>query len=355
MLTLLHTNLISELKDNKYDFLKFGLIKQEQIKAFAISNNNMYDNIIIIGFGASSLNIRALLSIAVRPAKKIVYLDSLDQTEINDQLSSLNFNRSAFFALSKSGNTNETYLLTKYVLEDLQVPSQNIYIIAPFTDNFLSQLARSYKTHFFEHDEICSGRFGIISNASLLPLAVVGLNVSKVVAAATTKISQVISDSTVIYQTAEYYLKQYFLGRRILVMFNYSYQLDGVCRWQQQMIAETLSKNGFGITPVIARGTFDQHSQLQLYLEGPDDKFYQIITNTKPGDSHIATNLTVHANNIYHALTQAARPVKLINFDITEEIIVGEIIDTMLSIILIAKYLTINPFNQPAVDKYKLL
>ncbi|WP_341764395.1 hypothetical protein [Candidatus Tisiphia endosymbiont of Beris chalybata] len=354
MLNKLCENLILQLQNNKYDFLKFDLIKQEQIKEMAASIANIYESIIIIGFGASSLNIRALLSACIRRSKQIVYLDSLDQVELNDKLSSINLNKSVFFSLSKSGNTNETYLLTKYALESLPVSPRNMYIIAPFTDNLLNNLAQSFKTHFFEHDNICSGRFGIISNASLLPVAVAGLNISKVVAAATKKILEIISDSTVIYQIAEYYLQQYSLGRSILVMFNYSYQLDGLCKWQQQIIAETLGKNGFGITPVIARGTFDQHSQLQLYLEGPDDKFYKIITNNQ-GDSEIATSLATHANNIYHALIQAKRPATLINFEPNETIIVEQIIDTMLSIIVIAEHLKINPFNQPAVDQCKYI
>lgn len=96
----------------------------------------------------------------------------------------------------------------------------------------------------------------------------------------------------------------------------------------------------------------DQHSLLQLYLEGPDDKFYKIITNNK-SESDIDLSLAAHAASIYDALIKVERPVIINNFDINEETIVGEIIDTMLLIILIANHMGLNPFNQPSVNKYK--
>ncbi|WP_342259935.1 palindromic element RPE1 domain-containing protein [Candidatus Tisiphia endosymbiont of Metellina segmentata] len=401
MLSKVYNDLILQIKANKYDFLRFDLIKQDAIKDLAAQLALKYDIVVVIGFGASSLNVRALLSIKAVATKRLIYLDSLDQLEIDEKLALVDLSKAVFFSLSKSGNTNETYLLTKYVLEVLHVPPQNIYVIVPFSNNLLRNLAESFGTNCLEHDNIRSGRFGIISNASLLPTAVAGVDVHKVVLAASKKISDIIFDGFNICEIAEYYLNQYSLNRHMLVMFNYCYQLDGLCRWQQQIIAESLGKNGFGITPIIAKGTFDQHSQLQLYLEGPDDKFYQVITNKASSDirplsklacaegfegdasprtaaySNSVTDsstaslskspaevefrkrsieiaLTAHANNIYNALDQVKRPVKLENFVyIDEQVIVDQIIHVMLSTILIANHLKIDPFNQPSVDEYK--
>ncbi|WP_375332765.1 MULTISPECIES: hypothetical protein [unclassified Candidatus Tisiphia] len=352
MLSKVYNDLILQIKANKYDFLRFDLIKQDAIKDLAAQLALKYDIVVVIGFGASSLNVRALLSIKAVATKRLIYLDSLDQLEIDEKLALVDLSKAVFFSLSKSGNTNETYLLTKYVLEVLHVPPQNIYVIVPFSNNLLRNLAESFGTNCLEHDNIRSGRFGVISNASLLPTAVAGVDVHKVVLAASKKISDIILDGFNICEIAEYYLNQYSLNRHMLVMFNYCYQLDGLCRWQQQIIAESLGKNGFGITPIIAKGTFDQHSQLQLYLEGPDDKFYQVITNKASSDIEIA--LAAHANNIYNALGQVKRPVMLENFvHIDEQIIVDQIIHVMLSTILIANHLKIDPFNQPSVDEYK--
>ncbi|MDR0774290.1 MAG: palindromic element RPE1 domain-containing protein [Rickettsia sp.] len=401
MLSKVYNDLILQIKANKYDFLRFDLIKQDAIKDIAAQLALKYDIVVVIGFGASSLNVRALLSIKAVATKRLIYLDSLDQLEIDEKLALVDLSKAVFFSLSKSGNTNETYLLTKYVLEVLHVPPQNVYVIVPFSNNLLCNLAGSFGTNCLEHDNIRSGRFGVISNASLLPTAVAGVDVHKVVLAASKKISDIILDgfnrplsklayaqgcegdaeprpaaysnvredssTDVAYKSpaevefrkrsniceiAEYYLNQYSLNRHMLVMFNYCYQLDGLCRWQQQIIAESLGKNGFGITPIIAKGTFDQHSQLQLYLEGPDDKFYQVITNK--ANSDIERVLSTHANNIYNALGQVKRPVMLENFvHIDEQVIVDQIIHVMLSTILIANHLKIDPFNQPSVDEYK--
>ncbi|MCC8417498.1 MAG: hypothetical protein LN588_03150 [Rickettsia endosymbiont of Bryobia graminum] len=352
MLSKICQELVSEVKNNQYDVLRFDLIDCKKLQKIASPISQAYDNIVIIGLGASSLNVMALLSIQAKSNKKVIYLDNLDQLEINEKLLSINLAKTVFFALSRSGNTNETYLLTKYVLEILQVTPKNIHIIAPFSDNLLFNLAKSFQTHIFEHDTICSGRFGVITNACLLPALVAGVDVEKIIEAAKKRVGKFISDSSNICQIAEYYLNQYSLGRHIFVLFNYSYQLNGLCRWQQQIIAESLGKNAFGIIPLISRGTFDQHSLLQLYLEGPDDKFYKIITNNK-SESDIDLSLAAHAASIYDALIKVERPVIINNFDINEETIVGEIIDTMLLIILIANHMRFNPFNQPSVDKYK--
>lgn len=352
MLSKACLELVSEVKDNKYDILRFDLIDQKKLQETAKHISQACDNIVIIGLGASSLNVMALLSIQAKSNKEVIYLDNLDQLEIDEKLSSINLAKTVFFALSRSGNTNETYLLTKYVLETLKVPPRNVHIIVPFSDNLLFNLAKSFQTHIFEHEIICSGRFGVITNACLLPALVAGVDIEKIIIAAKKRVDQFITDSTDICKLAEYYLNQYSLGRHIFVLFNYSHQLNGLCRWQQQIIAESLGKNGFGITPLISRGTFDQHSLLQLYLEGPDDKFYKIITNNKSG-SDIDLSLAAHAANIHDALVKVERPVTVNNFDINEEAIVEEIIDTMLFIMLIARHMGFNPFNQPSVDKYK--
>ncbi|XVN43416.1 MAG: hypothetical protein RCG15_03885 [Candidatus Rickettsia vulgarisii] len=352
MLSNTYKELVFEVKDKKYDVLRFDLIDQKKLQEIASPISQTYDNIVIIGLGASSLNVMALLSVQAKSNKKKIYLDNLDQLEINEKLSSINLAKTVFFALSRSGNTNETYLLTKYVLEVLRVVPQNVHIIVPFSDNLLFNLAKSFQTHTFEHDTICSGRFGVITNACLLPALVAGLNIEKIIDAAQKRVDKFIVDGNDICQLVEYYLNQYSLGRHIFILFNYSYQLNGLCRWQQQIIAESLGKNAFGITPLISRGTFDQHSLLQLYLEGPDDKFYKIITNNKSG-SDIDLSLAAHAANIYDALIKIERPATINNFDINEETIIAEIIDTMLSIMLISRHMGFNPFDQPSVDKYK--
>jgi glucose-6-phosphate isomerase len=236
----------------------------------------------------------------------------------------------------------------------LCVPPEQVYIIAPSSDNLLFNLSQSHSAHYLEHDSILSGRFGIFTNATLLPAVFLGVDIQRIIEAAKNKISNImLGTKSKVCQEAKCYLDNYSLNKHMLILFNYSYQLDGLSRWQQQIIAESLGKNSFGIMPIISRGTFDQHSQLQLYLEGPDDKFYKIITNNQT-NSAIALSLASHANNIHNALLSKKRPVILESYlDINEKVITEQVIDTMLCVMLIASYLEINPFDQPSVDNYK--
>jgi len=354
MFSKIYSDIINQIKEDQYDFLRFDLIDQAKISNQAKNISSKCQTLVLIGFGASSLNVRALLSSKALLTKKVIYLDSLDQLDIDEKLGNIDLDKSVFFALSKSGNTNETYLLTKYVLEILSISPKNLYVIAPLGDNLLFKLAESFGANCLKHDNLISGRFGVISNASLLPATVAGVDVHKIITCAVQRVADIVNGDSSICSMAEYYLEQYSLNRKIFVMFNYCHQLDGLCRWQQQIIAESLGKNGFGITPIIAKGTLDQHSQLQLYLEGPDDKFYKIIANTKE-NSDMANSLANHANNIYRALTIVQRPVKLESFGyIDEEVVVKQIINTMLNAVIIATYQKINPLDQPSIDKYKL-
>jgi glucose-6-phosphate isomerase len=344
------SELSNEIIAKKYDFLEFNNIKLSEITSLASELIPKYNNICVIGFGASSLNTRALISSIARPTKKIVYLDSLDQLEMEGTLHQIDLSNSIFFSLSKSGNTHETYFLTKYILQVKNVNPRSVYVISPYGDNLLFNLAKDYGLNHLEHDVKGSGRFGIISAASLLPSILVGVDASKVISSAAKTLSDILFEGKNIKQTAKWYLDNYYAGKRSIVMLNYCYQLDGLCRWQQQLIAESLSKNNFGITPIIARGTFDEHSQLQLYLEGPNDKFYKIITAAREDKI-----ISMHLNNIYEALISNERTVTLENLEcIDEQSVTRQIVELMLVIMMIAKYEKFNPFNQPSVDRYKV-
>jgi len=354
-----YKKIIADIKNDKYDFLSLRHLDQTKLLNLSNELSIKYHTIIIIGFGASSLNVRTLVSALARPLKKVIYLDSLDQLEIDTALAGCDLDNSIFFSLSKSGNTNETYLLTKYALEMLKVIPQNLYVISPTGDNLLFNLSQAYNTNYLEHDVKGSGRFSIISLSAMLPAMVIGVDIMKIISAIKAKLSNIINgqDNNVLI-TSQHYMDNYNAGKDILVTFNYSYQLDGLLKWHQQMIGESLGKKGFGITPILSRGTFDQHSQLQLYLEGPRNKFYKIISNNngQENNSKLAIMLAKHSNNIHQALIKSKQSVILKNFPYINEQIIGEyIIETMLTIMLIAFYKKLNPFDQPSVDFYKIL
>jgi len=343
-----------EIKRGEHDFLKFDQIKLDEVSKLAKELNDQYDYVAIVGFGASSLNTRAICSSISKPLKKTIYLDSIDELDIEEKLKSIDVQKTIFFVLSKSGNTSETYLLTKYILETKKVSNKNIYIISPKGNNLLSNLAKAYKTMYIEHEAQRSGRFGIISATTLLPCSLIGLDIEKFVSSSLISLSNIILNSQNVINAAKYYLENYSLGRRILVALNYCHQLDGFCRWQQQLIGESLGKNNFGITPVLSKGTFDEHSQLQLYLEGPDDKFYKIMVLDQK-DTMLSTSLVLHAYNTSKALINIGRPISIESFtSINEEIVAKLIIESMFIVVMVARYQKLNPFDQPSVDVCKI-
>lgn len=344
---------VDEIQHGKHSFLQFWQINTDEIAQFANDLSKQYSCVGIIGFGASSLNIRGICSSITKTNKRTIYCDSIDELDIAEKLALIDIQQTIFFVLSKSGNTEETYLLTKYLLEVKKIDNQDIYIITNNTNNLLSNLAKDFKIPIIEHEQHISGRFGIIAYASLLPASIIGVDIKVLVESAIKTLSDTIKNKQNIIQKAKYYLDNYFLGRRILVTLNYCHQLGGLCLWQQQLIGESLGKNNFGITPVLSRGTFDEHSQLQLYLEGPDDKFYEIITHERRDT--ISKNLTTHANNIYKSLLANRKPALFESLAyINEGIIVSKIIESMFVTIILARYKKINPFNQTAVDACKI-
>lgn len=346
--------LILEIQDNKYEFLNFSKIDIPFIDEFNKKLQDKFDNIVIVGFGASSLNSKAILSSIRKSEKKVIYLDSLDSLDIEEKLSSIKVDRSIFFILSKSGNSHETYILAKYLIEILKINLKNIYLISANSNNLLFNLSKNYNINYIEHDAKSSGRYSIISLSSILPAAFAGVEHNRLIEAAINSLNKFLSERQLI-EKASYYLDNYSSGKNIFVTFNYSQQLTGLCQWQQQMIGESLGKNNFGISPFLARGSFDEHSQLQLYLDGPDDKFYKIMADISSNDLLSSEHLK-HVDVVYNALLDKQRSVIIENYQaINEEIIADKVVETMILIMIIARFKNINPFDQPAVDACKIM
>ncbi len=355
MMSRAYIKLLDQIQTDQYAFMRFEQIDIDQIIKLGSNISEKCDNVAIIGFGASSLNIRALLSCAGNYHKKILFLDSLDELEINQTIGSLNLERTVFFALSQSGNTHETYALTKYIVDEKKVNPKNIYVISPSENNLLLSLSQEINSNHIRHDGT-NGRFSIISKSSLLPCSVIGLDVANIMQIAI-ETKQILIDNYFqdqILTTAGYYIDNLEKSRSILVSFNYVYQLKGLLKWKQQMLGESLGKRGMGITHIISRGTFDEHTQLQLYLDGQDDKFYEIINNTS-SSLKLSADLKIHVTGTYDALIKNGRPVNMQNIKLLDErFVIQEIIKLVSLVIILGNHMSINTFDQPAVNFCKI-
>lgn len=350
----LYKSLTHKIRENSFDFFQFDNIKT--VLNNPLESFNQYTHIVIIGMGASLLNVKAICSIAKQTSKTITYLGSLHKQKIDEELSKINLSKTVVFSISKSGNTHETTVITEYVIQTNLINRNNIYIISPNNNNLLFNLSRTYNLKHIEHGVIGSGRFNIISSSTLLPAMHFGINVDKIISGAKKALNTFLEDGTATLTKARWYADNYNLNRNILVMFNYSYSLFGFLQWKHQMLAESLGKNGFGITPIIANGTFDEHSQLQLYLDGPDNKFYEVILQNDVENTILSNALNLHSKNVYQTFVSHNKEVNLETIQAAdEETIASLIIDTILIIMIIAMDKNINPFNQPSVDSCKML
>lgn len=313
----------------------------------ALSALPFYDNIkniVVIGVGASVSNSKALLPFFALK-KKICFIDTVEQEYIDEKVSNVNSENSLIVAISKSGSTDETCKILKYILEG-KMKDAICYVVSENENSELGNIASiSSGAIFIKYEESKSGRFSIFQNASLLPLVLAGIDRKKIFSDINHASKAEYDDSL-----SETITRNINSGRNMLVISVYNRNMLGLAEWIRQIVSESLGKNKYGITPVISLGSSDEHSQLQLYLDGPDDKLYYILPLPQTESSELSQTNKNHHQAFVNSLLQANRPV------IMEEKLQLPIITKWVdAIIEIANQKSINPYDQPAVDKAKKL
>lgn len=324
----------------------FQVISAEAMnEILSIKVPDRVNNIVLIGMGASNANTRAILSF-VHIDRKIIYLDSLEREVLDNLITPIRSADTIFVAVSKSGNTDEVLRILDYIIT--KIPDPLFYIVSSGKGsklaNFQKKIANS---RFIEYEKSESGRFSILQNASLLVPHLAGVNLRALVD--NLNLNQSLESSRLL----EFIISDVNCGRNIMVISIYNKKLEGFAIWLRQIIAESLGKNGVGITPVISFGSVCEHSQMQLYQDGPDDKFYYIlplenVLGSNPIHS-LDLSLQAHAKSFVAALENAGRPI------LKEQVANIDLIPKWMSAIHdFAKLKNINPFNQEAVEQMKL-
>ncbi len=276
------------------------------VKEFAAMVENRFDNILILGMGGSSLGGKAVCEALLPPYwnlltkeqrnnyPRIFFLDNIDPDQMNALLQILDLKKTLVNVVTKSGSTAEVmaqYMVLKELMEKELGDDYRKNIIATTDKNIgiLKQLSdqEGYKT-FYIPDDI-EGRFSVFSAVGLLPMALVGLNIEE--------ITQGIKDMDLALKNTDincniaaqnaliHFIMDVKKGKNISVMMPYSNRLRYVADWYCQLWAESLGKErdknnnivNTGQTPVKALGVTDQHSQIQLYNEGPNDKIINFL------------------------------------------------------------------------------
>ncbi len=331
-----------------------------------------YNKIYILGVGGSSLGGKTLSSVAVK--KNLEFIESIDPETIANFLCKIDLDDSFFVIISKSGETIETICQTLLVKEYLQQNgcmdfSKKFLFITQNLDNSLAKIALSLNCKIENHPADIGGRYSCFSIVGLLPAAICGLNIEEIVKGAK-NIVQNFYDDVAIRNSCynQLYLhNEGFLGNVVMPYFD---NLKNFTDWYRQLWAESLGKNGLGTTPINSMGTIDQHSQLQLYIDGPKDKFFTFIINdsaksdfvikdiencpTLFGGINLSKILQIEHETTIESLVQKDLPVRVFKIRNLNEKTIGALMMQMfLETIIIGYANNINPFDQPAVEKRK--
>lgn len=291
------------VKDGKYGFphLPFQAKEHRDILAYATEVRGTYDTVCLVGIGGSALGAWAL-DCGLRgphPIQKafsaknprLVMLDNVDPSFVMAALESMNPRKTLVVVAAKSGATAETVAAFLHVKDWLtramgKKANQRIVAVTSESRGDLKALATQEGYRTFHLWENVGGRFSVLSAIGLVPAALAGLDIKKLCkgAAAMTKLCwNADLDKNAALKAAMYHhLMLTFRRKPIQVAFPYSNRLWGLAFWFRQLWAESLGKRTnragdvvhVGQTPVAALGSTDQHSQVQLYMEGPNDKVF---------------------------------------------------------------------------------
>ena len=246
-----------------------------------------FKNVILFGTGGSSLGAQTCIELyqsrvsTPKDSPYFHFMDNIDPHTFQKLIENIDLQTTGFLVISKSGTTAETlcqFLSLISVFKDKLSQDQVIVITEP-KNSPLRRLAEQYHYQVLDHPTQIGGRFSVFSIVGMLPAFIAGIDVHAILKGAQQYLSQEmdgITHNTVQGAALTYAYYQQF-GCTQTVLMPYIDRLSAFALWFRQLWAESLGKEKKGITPINALGTVDQHSQLQLYLGGPKDKFFTLV------------------------------------------------------------------------------
>ncbi|MBY0273587.1 MAG: glucose-6-phosphate isomerase [Alphaproteobacteria bacterium] len=328
-----------------------------------------FEDVLILGTGGSSLGGQALYALSTQAKPRLHFLDNVDPHTFERLFKTINPKTTGLIAISKSGSTVET-LMQLLTCVQRGITEQVLVVTEP-TDNLLRKLANKQGWPCLDHSTTVGGRYSCFSVVGLIPMLLSGLDPYVYRKGAASVLHAHLTESepaALLSAQTAHALKE--AGKTLSVMMPYADQLRLFALWYCQLWAESLGKEGKGTTPIAALGTIDQHSQLQLYLAGPKDKFFTLIAPQWEGkgdkiESTLVPEFTyktmgdlfsAELKATYETLKRNHCPVRLITLDkIGEESLGALMMHFMIETILTSYLEEVNAFDQPAVEEGKIL
>ena len=362
-----NTKIFSEFQKSPPAF--FNLPSQDfaEVEKFAHANRK-WRQILILGIGGSALPAQTLIHVLAKVPLKFYFLDNLDAEKAARIFGKLDWKNTLVIVITKSGETLET-LANFFVVKQKLGKNwrKQVVTITDSDSGFLRKLATREKLTAFEIPRETGGRFSIFSNAGLLPAAIAGANLRKLLkGAAAARVKKT-------FEFAEIQAAKFRHGKNISTFCVYSNALESLAKWWEQLLAESIGKSSkIGITPEIAVGATAQHSLLQLWMDGPNDKFF-IFTHVKnstadlkipnPSDEFkflrgksMQQILSAEFAATVKSLEGKKRALATFEIPRIDEFEIGRLLQFwMLEVYFLGKILKVNPLDQPGVERGKIL
>ena len=352
--------ILSDKENQVINSLKLSY-KYSYSNKFLDKFKNRFSSIRLIGMGGSILGTKAIYSfLNSQIKKKIFFFDNLLPLLKKEKKSNfLNI------IISKSGNTLETISNTNNIVKKNQ---RNIFITEN-SNNYLRNLAYQLKAEIVDHNNFIGGRYSVLSEVGMLPCSLIGLKSNKF-----KQFNSLIKKNGFIDSLVSnvanilYFVKK---KKNNSIILNYDENSDDLFKWYQQLVGESLGKKQKGIFPFISTMPKDNHSLMQLYLDGPQKNFFTFFgvsekKSNKIINSTILETFNFIKNKKFSQIIDSQRiatqkvfnnmniPFRSFEIKRRNEETLGELFTFfILETILLGKCLKINPYDQPAVELIK--
>jgi len=401
----IHNDLAGKRKSGALPFFDLPYQDTTRIKELADELASQFDNFVLLGIGGSALGPSALQAALRHPLHNMLtkkgrggrprmfFMDNVDPDHFMRVLDSLDLGKTVFDVVTKSGGTSETmaqFMLARGMVKDrLGKEALKEHFVA-VTDPEKGNLRKVLKTERYRSLEVppgVGGRFSVFTSVGLLPAAVAGIDIDELLAGAADMDKRTskgeLWENPAYLAAALQYISDTKKGKRMSVMMPYSQGLKDVADWYRQLWAESLGKKldlkgrvvHTGQTPIKALGATDQHSQVQLYMEGPKDKTFTFLRVESFDEEAVVPRMFADIEGISYlggrslgelinaeqsatevALMQAGRPSARMTLPALNAFTVGQALYMLeVQTAFAGGLYNIDPFDQPGVEEGKLL